>query len=94
MHQLRIYTIEPGRMDEFVAVFAEVARLRRDAGFEVIGPWIVADADQFVWIAGYDGPDDWDIAGRRYYESPERAALEPDPGSFIVSSDVRMMRSP
>ena len=23
-----------------------------------------------------------------------RAALEPDPGSFIVSSDVRMMRSP
>lgn len=91
MHQLRIYDITPGRMDEFVSLFWRVAEIRRQLGFEVIGPWIDAEANQFVWIVGYDGPEGFEAAAQAYYDSPERASLSPDPADFLESVDTRML---
>ena len=45
-----------------------------------------------MWLTTYDGDGDWDEAVERYYHSPERQALDPDPASFIVSMDTAMVR--
>ena len=90
-HQLRIYQIKPGRMDDFVSVFRKVEPVRRAAGFEVIGPWIDAERNRFIWIAGYSGDDGFETADRRYYDSPGRAAVDPPPTDFIEAIETTMM---
>jgi hypothetical protein len=91
MYQLRIYTIADGKMDEFLASMGPVLELRRQHGFDVRGPWIIPEAGQYVWIAGYGGPEGFEAAVERYYHAPERQSLDPEPGDLLVDSDVRMM---
>jgi hypothetical protein len=84
MHfQLREYTIEAGRLDDFVREWRElVLPLRLTLGFSVLGPWVERDASRFVWLLGYDG--DIRAANEAYYESPERAAMDPDPARLVA----------
>jgi hypothetical protein len=79
--QLRMYRVEPGRMDDWVDEWrAHVRPLRESMGFEVLGPWVGED-DRFVWLIGHEGLETADAA---YYTSPERAALQPDPARLLV----------
>jgi hypothetical protein len=80
-YELRLYTVKPGEMDEFVAEWREnVLPLRRAAGFELVGAWQTED-DRFAWILGYDG--DFDAADAAYYESDTRRAVHPDPARHL-----------
>jgi hypothetical protein len=82
--QLRIYDIQPGRLDDFVAAWtAGVAPLRARFGFGVRG-WVAADEDRFVWLVTYDGPEGFEAADEAYYASAERETLDPDPAQWIV----------
>jgi hypothetical protein len=93
--QLRIYTIKEGELDAWLEEWLEhVAPLRRRLGFQVVGPWIDRDGSTFVWLIGYDGADGFATANERYYESPERRALEPDPARHIATVETRMLRDP
>jgi len=90
--QLRIYDIRAGFMDEWVDLFmSQIVPPRRQYGFEILGPWVSAETNQFVWIARYDGPLGWDEAVDRYYHSPERSSIEFDPKDYIESMDVRTL---
>ena len=92
--QLRIYDIKPGGMGEFAAKVRElVMPLRRDHGFTIEGPWVVAEANQYVWVVQYAGEGTFEAAVERYYEDPRRADIDFDPGEYIVGSDLRMMDS-
>jgi hypothetical protein len=87
--QLRMYRIKPGHMDEWLEVFAAGALpLRRRFGFSVLGPWIVREEDRFVWIVGHE---DFDGAEKAYYDSPERAALNPPPTDYLDEVVTVMM---
>ena len=80
--QLREYTIEAGRLDDFVREWrALVLPLRVRMGFNVLGPWVERETSRFVWIVGYDG--DVSAANDVYYSSPERAAMDPDPARLV-----------
>lgn len=80
--QLRMYVVNDGELDEWVAEWRErVLPLRRAHGFSVQGPWIVPDESRFVWILGHE---DFETADREYYASPERAALDPDPARHLA----------
>jgi hypothetical protein len=82
--QLRIYDIEPGRLESFVAAWtAGVAPLRARFGFAVEG-WVVPGEDRFVWLVTYHGPETFEAADERYYASPERQRLDPDPAQWVV----------
>lgn len=86
-YQLRRFKIATGRMDDFLdAWLAGVYPLRRQHGFTFVGAWRVEEKDEFVWIIGYDGPEGFAEADRRYYASSERRSMEPDPARFIESS--------
>ena len=91
---LRIYTIRPGELDEWLAEWREhVVPLRRTAGFEVLGAWTTAEsADEpatFTWLLAYGGPD-LEAANAAYYDSPQRQALDPDPARHIA--EARQLR--
>lgn len=82
--ELRIYTIQPGALDEWIAEWRDQIRpLRERFGFSVLGPWINRDGGKFVWILGHE--DDWDAVDASYYGSPERKAMEPDPARHLVT---------
>ncbi len=83
--QLRLYRIEDGRLDDFVAAWkAGVVPLRKAHGFTIEAAWTVHDVSRFVWIVGYDGPLSWEKAEEAYYGSPERAAIDPDPARWVI----------
>ncbi len=80
--QLRDYRIASGAMDEFVAEWrAGILPLRIAAGFEIVGAWANPETNRFVWVVSHSG--DFEAADRRYYESPDRKRISPDPARFI-----------
>ena len=90
--QLRDYTIKDGESERFIEAWRNgVPALRRRFGFEVQG-WLVPDESRFVWILRYDGPGSFEEADRRYYDSPERLALEPDPAQWVAEKRHSMAR--
>jgi hypothetical protein len=91
--QLRDYTVEDGRLDDFVAEWREhVLPLRLALGFNVLGPWVERETSRFVWMIGYDG--DLAAANERYYSSPERAAMDPDPARLIAQIREVVLEAP
>lgn len=91
-YQLRIYTIAPGRLDEFVDGWKTgVAPLRESFGYSVEGSWTMNDENKFVWIVSYDGPEDWQSLYERYMASDGRKALDPDPARLIAKSESWLM---
>ena len=90
--QLQIYTIQHGKMDEWVRGWREgIVPLRRKHGFRVEGAWVVPEENRFVWILVYEGPEDWRAKDAAYYASLERKALDPDPARFIARAEQWML---
>jgi hypothetical protein len=91
--QLRDYTIEEGRLDDFVREWREhVLPLRVAMGFNILGPWIDREKSRFILIVGFDG--DFDAAGGLYRASSERQAIDPDPGRFITETRRTWLEAP
>lgn len=77
--QLRRYEIEPGKLDEFVAWFANLVPAR--AGYGLTLDWAYADHEnsQFVWSTSYDGDvDEFNAVNEKYNASDERKAAYGD----------------
>lgn len=86
--QLRIYRVQAGRLDDFVSGWAAgVAPLREHFGFRVEGAWAAVDKDTFCWLISCEGDETaFAEADARYYASPERAALDPDPARLLAET--------
>ena len=67
--------------------------LREEAGFRLIGAWVDAHHNRFVWLVGYSGADGFQAADDRYYASQRRGALQPDPAELIEEARQAMVDS-
>lgn len=86
--QLRIYTINRGKMDEFVQAWLKgVYQLRLRFGYRIPSAWVVAERNEFVWVLAHDGPESWEAREATYYGSADRAAVNPDPRQFIARAE-------
>jgi hypothetical protein len=86
--QVRIYEAKAGELERFVEEWQSTVRpLRERFGFRVLGAWAGQEGRRFVWILGYEGNDGFASADARYYASPERAALEPDPARLLERAE-------
>jgi hypothetical protein len=83
--QLREYRIVDGGLAQFVEEWrTHLAPLRRGLGFEIDGAWTVPGEGRFVWLLSHPGGwDAFEESDRRYFASPERAAVSPDPARLI-----------
>ncbi len=89
--QLRIYSIEPGHLDDFVLTWSTAVRpLRRRFGFESAA-WTVPEEDLFIWLVTYRGEKPFEEADTDYYASPERQRITPDPAQWIVRNETRWL---
>src|SRR5262245_40807591 len=87
--QLRTYTIQEGKMDEFVKAWSEIIYpLRGKHGFRIDGAWVVREQNKFIWILSYNGSEDWEVQNKKYHEAPERKAIQPDPARHILNIEV------
>ncbi len=93
MHQLRVYTIKSGEMQDWIGEWRTIiAPLRRRFGFEVVDAWTSDQPERFIWIIRYGGDRSWEEADAEYYNSAERKAIEPDPARHIERTEVYLMR--
>ena len=68
--EVRIYTVKPGKLDEFVSIFvAEIMPTSAKYGVRVHAAWRNDEANEFVWVRSYDDEQ----ALSTYSNSPERA---------------------
>lgn len=83
--QLREYRILDGALAQFVEEWRiHLAPLRRSLGFEIDGAWIVPGENRFVWLLTHPGGwDAFEESDRRYFASPQRSAISPDPARLI-----------
>ena len=94
IRQLRIYTINKGKMDEFVKGWlAGVYPLHLEHGYKIERAGVIEERNEFVWEVSYDGPEDWDAKQAAYYGSPELAALDPDPAQHIAQAEGCVVNS-
>jgi hypothetical protein len=92
--QLREYRIRHGQMDDWVAGWkSHIVPLREEAGFRLIGAWVDATDNRFVWLIGYSGTEGFQAADDRYYASQRRGALQPDPAELIEEARQTMVEA-
>lgn len=93
--QLRIYTINKGKLDEFVEGWTKfVYPLHLKHGFRIDRADVLRERNEFVWIVSYDGPhEEWEKKQAAYYASPERKAVDPDPARLIARSEKWLINS-
>ena len=90
--QLRIYTINPGRMDEWARWFHErLMPIAEAAGHTVIGPWASAAGTDFIWIRVYDSIEDAKLKDQRFYNSPEWVAIASEARQLIAKTEITEM---
>ena len=92
--QVRIFTINKGKMNEFLSAWQKgVYPLRIKNGFKIEGAWVVQEKNRFIWILSYDGPDGFEAKDSAYYASQSRTSLKPDPADYIADSEKYFINS-
>ncbi|WCB96627.1 hypothetical protein DSM104299_05392 [Baekduia alba] len=90
--QVRTYTIKPGAMEEFVALWRDhIVPARRAHGFAVLGAWNDPEDGTFVWAVGHAAPDGWGPAEQAYYDSPERQGLPRNPADLMAGAHTKVL---
>ena len=88
--EVRIYTVKPGKLDEFVSIFvAEIMPTSAKYGVRVHAAWRNDEANEFVWVRSYDDEQ----ALSTYSNSPERALYSSRSHDCLEQTQVRMVES-
>jgi hypothetical protein len=83
--QLRLYTIDKGRLDDFAAAWRSgVYPLRLTMGYRIPFAATIPETNQFMWLVAHDGPESWEQKEAAYYGAAERKTLSPDPAQWIA----------
>ena len=91
--QLRLYTIDKGRLDDFAAAWrSSVYPLRLKMGYRIPFAAKIAETNQFIWLVAYDGPESWEQKEAAYYGSADRKLLSPDPAQWIARPEQNFVQ--
>jgi len=90
--QLRVYTVNRGKMDEWVRWFNEkLTPIAAMASHTIVGPWVNEAMTEFIWIRVYDSSDDAKAKDERFYNSPEWRAIAAEARALIAKTEVTVM---
>ena len=93
-YQLRDYKLKDGEIDQFIEEWrTKVVPLRNKLGFRIVNSWLSRENNRFVWVVAWEGATSFEQAEEKYFASPERAALKPDPARHIEKADTIMVDS-
>ncbi len=88
--EIRIYTANKGKLDEFVKVWAEKLQpIHEQYGLKVLGAWVNRPQNEFVWVRVFESEADRDAKVEAYFASAERKAVGDLPQSLLAKTEVR-----
>ena len=92
--QLRIYTVNRGMMDSWLALFEEHIRpLHQKLGIPVERTWVNADRTEFLFVRTFNSVEEIPEKEAAWSASPERTALGDIPTSHIAKMEVRLIHA-
>jgi len=84
--ELRLYTVNRGMMDEWLAAFNKyIMPTSNKFGIKIHFGFVNRPQNEFIWCRSYDGPEVMDA----YMKSPDRAAYADITGRCIAKTEVR-----
>ena len=89
--QYRLFTVDKGRLDDFVRVWKEkIYPLRLKTGYRIPFAAKIPETNQFVWLLTYDGPKSWEQIGAEYTEA--RKGISPDPLDWVPVTETHLVQ--
>lgn len=88
--EVRIYTANKGKLDDFVKLWNErLAPIHEQYGLKILGAWVNRPQNEFIWIRVFENEADRDAKTKIYFDSPERKAIGDLPQSCLAKTEVR-----
>jgi hypothetical protein len=92
--QLRVYTVNRGKMDDWIQFFNQKYKpLAKLHGYTIEGPWVNEAKTEFIWIRSYESAEDAKERDERFHGSPEFKAIHDEARAFLAKTDVTTMHS-
>ena len=90
--QLRIYTINSGKMDAWLKLFDEKIRpIHEGLGIPIEKTWVNADRTEFLWVRTFNSAEEIPEKEAAYFASDGRKALGNEPQTLIAKMEVRVI---
>ncbi len=91
--QIRIYTINKGEMDAFLAHFKEeVKPVHEKVGYPIVASWVNRPQNEFIWIRTYSDEADRDAKGKAFQEACKAAGVTL--GTNVAKMEIREVAEP
>ena len=88
--EVRIYTMKPGKLDDFIEIFQrDIMPTSAAYGVRIHAAWLNREQNEFVWVRSYDDEETLE----RYSNSPERARYTPSTQLCLESMEVRTVEN-
>lgn len=92
--QLRIYTVNRGKMDGWVKFFDEKVRTAaKEAGQTIVGGWVNEAKTEYIWLRTYQDAEDAKVKDAAFTNSDLWKAAQPQAAEFIAKIEVTVMTS-
>ena len=92
--QLRVYTVNRGKMDDWVSWFREkLMPIATRAGQTIVGPWVNDAKTEFIWIRVYDSAEDAKAKDERFYGAQDWKAIAAEARALLAKTEVTIMNS-
>jgi hypothetical protein len=86
--QVRIYTIDRGKMDAFLKHFHdETMPLHEKVGIPIVGTWVNRPQNEFIWVRNFADEADRDAKGKAFQEAARAAGVQL--GGNVAKMEVR-----
>lgn len=88
LSQIRIYTINKGEMDNFLAHFKQdIVPLHERLGIPIVGTWINRAQNEFIWVRNYKDKPDLEAKGKAFQAEIAKSGIKL--GGNVAKMEVR-----
>jgi hypothetical protein len=88
--EVRIYTINRGQMDEFLAHFKDqTVALHEQVGMPIVATWVNRPQNEFVWIRTFEDEADREAKSKAFREAAQAAGIQL--GGNVAKMEVRVV---
>ena len=93
--QLRIYTVNRGKMDAWVEWFnSKAGPVAAQVSHQVLDPWINEARTEFIWIRTYESAEAAKAKDEAFSSLPAWQAIAGEAAEFVAKIEVTPMSSP
>ncbi len=92
LSQIRIYTVNKGEMDNFIAHFKQdIMPLHERLGIPIVGTWVNRPQNEFIWIRSYRDKADMEAKGKAFQAEVAKSGIKL--GGNVAKMEVREVES-